>query len=178
MIGVLRFLGMVNAAVWLGATIFFMLGARTALYSSEMVSLLQPKYHPYFSGVIDHLISIRFYHLSLACALFALLLQTARWLYLGRPSRKVSLGLLIGLFLVVLINGNAIEPQLSKLHATRFSAAAPMVDRDRAVRSFRLWRFASGTLNIVLIGGIIAHLWGVANPSDSPRFISSVKFRG
>src|SRR6266496_2641930 len=51
-IGFLRFLGILNAGVWLGAAIFFTFGAGPALFSQETQNLLGPKNYPYFSGAI------------------------------------------------------------------------------------------------------------------------------
>ena len=114
----------------------------------------------------------------MVCAIIAVLHQTARWLYLGRPSRKTSFGLVAVLFVMVLINGNAVQPQLRKFHNASYAANAQAAGRDKAAKSFRTWRAINTSINLLMIGGVLVHLWRVANPSDSLRFISSVKFRG
>ena len=43
-IGPLRFIGMLNAAVWLGAVIFFTFVAAPAFFSQEMLSFLPRSY--------------------------------------------------------------------------------------------------------------------------------------
>jgi hypothetical protein len=37
---------------------------------------------------------------------------------------------------------------------------------------------AQEAFTVFLIGGVAVYFWRRANPEDSPRFISAVKFRG
>jgi hypothetical protein len=176
-IGFLRFLGLMNAAVWLGGSVFLTLVARPTLYSEEMASVLKTPSFPYFSEAMAQVFLSRYFHFHIVCALLALLHLLAEWLYMGRPARKFSLALLIGLFALALFGGNVVQPRLSELHKVRSFDAQP-ARRDLAAHSFAVWRFVSQSINLVLIGGLVVYVWRVANPSDTPRFISSVKFRG
>jgi len=177
-IGFLRLIGALNAAVWLGGAVFFTIPARSALYSNEMSRLLQPKYFPYYSTAIEHIQAAGYYSFVMTCAVIAFLHVLGEWLYFGRPSRKVSFTVVSGLLFLALIGGKIVQPNLSRLHTERYSAALSPADRAAADGSFRRWRMASEILNILIIGGVAVHLWRVANPSDNTRFISSVKFRG
>ena len=67
MIGFLRFVGLMNAAVWFGAAIFFTFGIGAAAFSPEMKELLGPKNSPYFSGAIAQILIARYFHLQLLC---------------------------------------------------------------------------------------------------------------
>jgi hypothetical protein len=58
-IGFLRLVGIANAAVWLGAAIFYTVCAGPAVVSSDMPALLGLKYFPYFSGAVGQIVLAR-----------------------------------------------------------------------------------------------------------------------
>jgi hypothetical protein len=165
-----------NAAVWLGTAIFFTFGAAPACFSSDMKSALGVPGESYFPGAVAGVVMSRYYHVSLACAVVALLHFLAKWLYMGRPSRKFSSGLLISLFVITLVASNAIRPALVRLNRQHFTATQT-VERQSAGRSFRILGAITEVLNILTIGGLIVYTWRLANPSDTLRFVSPVKFR-
>jgi len=55
-IGFLRIVGILNAAVWFGAAVFFTFGAGFAPFSAEMKRLLGSNNYPYFSGAIAQIL--------------------------------------------------------------------------------------------------------------------------
>lgn len=167
-----------NAAIWLGAAVFFTVAAGPAAGSPEMEQLLGAKNFPFFSGAFAQILLAHYFIFLGVTAFIALLHLLAEWLYMGRPTRKISMMLLAGLLGLVLIGSVWMEPQLTKLHARRFASNATMTERDAAVRSFRFWHLGFRVVNVVMIGGLVVYVWRIANPSDAPRFISSVKFRG
>jgi hypothetical protein len=178
-IGFLRFIGVMNAAVWLGGGFFLMFGTSPAISSPAMQALLGDRYFSYFSAGIENIALARFYHFEIVCALIAFLHLIAEWLYLGRPSRRrFSVSLLVAFFLVAFIGSNVLQPRLRALHTTTFSRSAQPAERQAAARSYRVWDVVTAILNYAVMGGLVVYLWRVANPSDTPRFISSVKFRG
>ena len=130
-----------------------------------------------YAGQIAQVVLGRYYHFHVACAVIAWLHLLAEWLYLGRPSRKFAFGLLGALFVLTLVGGNGLQPKLKALHHTRYYSNQ-QAEKDAATQSFRLWHGISQVLNVLMIGGLVFYLWRTANPSDTPRFISSVKFRG
>jgi len=176
-IACLRFIGLINAAIWLGAVVFFTLGASPACVSPEMETLLGAKNFPFFSGAVAQLVAVRYFSVVSVTAVIALLHLVAEWLYMGRPTRKFSLALLAGLLALVLFGGFWVEPRLEKLHATRYAANTQSDQREAAAKSFRLWHAGSRVINLIMLAGLVVYVWRVANPSDAPRFISSVKFR-
>ena len=178
MIGSLRFIGLVNAAIWLGGTVFFVLFAEPAIFSRDMQSLLEAKNFPYFSGAIDQIIAANYYHFNLICAVIALLQLLAEWLYLGRPARKVSFGLLVGLLVLGLVGDDVVLSKLKAFHKARYQLNVQPAEREAAARSFNAWRIADRLLDLCMIGGLIVFVWRAANPTDTLRFVGSVKFRG
>jgi len=167
-----------NAAIWLGATVFYSVVVGPASSSPEMERLLGANNFPFFSGAFTQIITTRYFLFLSVSAVIALLHLLAEWLYMGRPTRKISLVLLAGLLVLVLLGGGWLEPRLEQLHARRHTPNVQPADREAAARSFRLWQAGLRVLNAAMMGGLVVYVWRVANPSDAPRFISSVKFRG
>jgi hypothetical protein len=173
-IGLLRFLGLVNAAVWFGATFFFIFVADPATTASEtMRQLLGPKNFPYFSVAISQVIGTRFFGLFLVCALVAMLHMGAEWLYFGKYPRRFWLLLIFGLFLGGLAQTYGVQPKVKTLLVLQHSPSASQDQRDLAGRSVGVWRTLSTSLNVLLLGGLVVYLWRVANPPDEMRFVGA-----
>jgi hypothetical protein len=166
-----------NAAVWLGTAIFFTFGAHPACFSADMKATLGLSADSYYPGAIAGVIMTRYYHVMLASGVVALLHLLAEWLYMGRPRRKISFSLVVGLFLLTIIGGHAIEPSLLRLNKKHYTAPQT-ADRESAGKSFRILNVSGVTLNLILIGGLVLYVWRVGSPSDTLRFVSPVQFRG
>lgn len=177
MIGFLRFVGLLNAAVWLGATVFSTSGAWPAVYSVEMKELLGAKNYPYFSEAVGQIIFSRYFQLQMVCGVVALLHVLAEWLYLGRSARRFWLGLLIGLCALSLIGGYWVQPRMKALHAVNCGMNTRPEIRKAASNSFRAWRHVSHAMNVLMIGGLVLYLWRVANPADQTCFLDASKVR-
>jgi hypothetical protein len=178
-IGFLRFIGVINAAVWLGTAVFFTFGAGPACFSADMKTALGiTAENSYFPGAIAQVILSRYFHVTLACGVVALLHLLAEWLYMGRPARKFSLALVFGLFLFTFIGGNVFQPELKKLHARHYSTQLSAAEREAAGKTFRVWHGVSQVFNLFMLGGLIVYAWRVGNPPDTLRFVSPVQFRG
>jgi hypothetical protein len=174
--GFLRYIGILNAAVWLGASIFFTFGIAPAAFSAEMQNLIGANNYPYFSGAIAQILVGRYFILQLICGIVAFLHMLTEWLYLGKTPRKLWLGLLIGLFAIALIGGDWLQPKLKDLHWVKYRANQ-REQREIASQSFRAWHGAAQILNLVALVGLGLYLWRVANPPDPTRFVSTTKFR-
>lgn len=178
-IGLLRFLGLVNAAAWFGAASFFIFVVDPALTNSEaMKLLLGPASFPYFSGAVSQVIADRFFGLFLICALLAMLHTGAEWLYFGKYPRRLWLILIFGLFLGGLAQVYGVQPKLKQLLLLQHSRSSRPELREPAAHSFRAWHALSTTLNIFLLAGLGIYLWRVANPPDEMRFVGAGSFPG
>jgi hypothetical protein len=175
-IGFLRFVGILNAAVWFGTAIFFTFGTGLVPFSQEMRNLLGPSNFPFFSGAIAQILIARYFHFQVGCAMIAALHLLAEWLYLGKYPQKLQAGLLIGLASAALIGGYWLQPRLKALHATKYSVNTRPEIREAAARSFKAWHGVSQVVNLLMVGGLAVYLWRAANPSDQTRFVSAVKF--
>ncbi len=174
--GLLRFVGILNAAAWFGAAIFFTLGAGLAPFSIDMQRLLGSNNFPYFSGAIAQITIARYFRLQLVCGAVAVVHLLAEWLYLGKHPHKIQVGLLVALCSAALLGGYWLQPKLNALHATKYGLNTRPEVREAADHSFRAWHVVSQVVNLLLVGGLAAYLWRAANPSDPTRFVSSVKF--
>ena len=175
-IGFLRFVGILNAAVWLGTAVFFTFGAGPAPFSTEMMNLLGLRNFPYFSGAVAQIIIARYFKFQLVCAMIAVLHLLAEWLYLGKRPPKWQVGLLIGLTVAALIGGYWLQPRMKALHVTKYGVNTPPETRLTAERSFRAWHGVSQGVNFLLISGLAIYLWRAANPADTTRFVSAMRF--
>jgi hypothetical protein len=172
----LRFIGLLNAAVWFGTAIFFSFGAGLVPFSQEMKDLLGPANYPYFSGAIAQILIKRYFAFQVGCALVAVLHLLAEWLYLGKYPQKLQVGLIVGLAATALVGAYWLQPKLKVLHATKYGVTTRPEMREAADRSFRAWHGVSQVINLLLVGGLGAYLWRAGNPSDQTRFVSAFRF--
>jgi hypothetical protein len=175
-IGFLRFVGILNAAVWFGAAVFFSFGAGLVPFSPEMKALLGPKNAPYFSGAIAQLLIARYFQCQIACAAVAALHLLAEWLYLAKSPQKLQVALLILLSAVALAGGYWLQPKMKTLHAIKYGLNTRPETREAADHTFRAWHGISQVVNLLAVGGLAAYLWRATNPPDPTRFVSAAKF--
>ncbi len=176
-IGFLRFIGLLNASVWLGGAVFCLAGIGPACSSQELHGVLPGGNFPFFSGAIAHVFLGRCFQLQTACALIALLHVLTERAYLGKPEFKSTLGLLTVLLALCLLGGNELQPTLRHLHLTRYAPNLPAAVHAAAGRSYTLWSVVLQCLNLTVILGLSVYLWRIAHPTTAPRFFSSQKFR-
>ena len=170
-------MGRLNAAVWLGATVFCSTAFLAAVNSPDMVNLVGVKYFAQLSGAITQIIFARLFQLQIACALLAWLHLLGEWLYLGHQPRRWPVGLLTGLFTLSLMGSLWLGPRLRGLHRAQNTPNARLEDRDLANRSFQWWHGVFQAVNVVMIGGVLVYFWRVTQTDDSPRFVRPVNFR-
>jgi hypothetical protein len=179
---VIRFIGILNAAVWLGAAVFFTFFAAPAFFSGDIKNF---GLHPFWPGAMAQLIIARFFQLQYICAVVALAHLLAEWVYLGRALHRSTLGLLLGLLMVGLVGGLWLQPKMKELHLAKYSMGpnykpVPMPDavRIRAAQSFRRWHGVSQVVNLAMLAGLAFYFWRVIHPPDNLRFVGAPKFRG
>lgn len=178
MIGVLRFIGIFNAAIWLGGAVFFTFGAGQAPFSDAMKELLTESNYPYFSGAIAQLLIAKYFALHLICGVVALVHLGAEGLYLGRPVRRSTLILLLALFGFGLLGSFWLQPKMKELHQHKYAPNLPQETRDQKAKSFRIWHATSQVVNIFVLGGLCVYVWRANNPPDPTRFVSAMQFKG
>jgi hypothetical protein len=175
-IPLLRSIGILNAAVWFGAALFFTFVGGPAIFSSDMRNLLGHNF-PFFSGAIFEVLARRYFQLQVVCAIIALAHLAAEWLYLAKYPQKLSLALVLCLCLTCGVGGWWFQPKLHRLHALRYGLSTPSAPRLAAEHAFPAWQTGAHLVNFLTVAGLAVYLWRVANPPDPTRFVSAAKFR-
>ena len=165
--GFLRFVALVNAAVWLGASLFFTFGVAQGVFSQEMRDLLQ---HEYYPGAVAQILFKRFFLLQYGCATIAIVLYLWESLYRGRKFERFTFGVLIGLLAVALVGGLWLQPKLKTLHQTKYNTRATETERAEAKKLFGPLHGASQGVNLLVMFGLFYYFWKLTNgnrPSTS-----------
>ncbi len=166
MIGFLRTVGVINAALWFGGTVFFTFFSGPAFFSDSMVNLLGKAY----AGAAAQIVIERYFTLHLVCGLLALAHLVAESLYLGRPILRRTLALVAAVFILTLVGKYGLQPTLQRLHLKMYHPTTPAELREPARKSFGLWHAASSSLNLVVLVGVSAYLLRAARSGDNSRF--------
>jgi hypothetical protein len=180
---VIRFIGVLNAAIWLGAAVFFTFAAAPAFFSGEVEKL---GLHAFWRGAMAQLVLARYFQLQYFCGFIAGAHLLTEYFYLGRRLQRVTLWLLIGLLGVSIAGGLWIQPKLKRLNLVRYSmsesykpAAIPAPTRAAAAESFRFWHRISQIMNLAGMGALSVYFWRAVHPPDDLRFVGATsKFRG
>ena len=181
MILVIRFIGVMNAAIWLGAVVFFTFAAAPAFFTGEIKTL---GLHPFWPGAMAQLVLARFFYLQYVCGAIAMAHLLAEWVYLGRPLSRLTLGILIGLLCIGFVGGLGLQPKLKRLNLVKYSmseeykpAKIPDEERIAANKSFRVWHGVASSINLLALAGLVVYFWRVTHPTDNLRFVSATQFR-
>jgi hypothetical protein len=164
-IGFLRIVGVANAAMWFGASIFI-LWLQPAFFSDEMIRLLTRPY----AGAAAQIVIERYFIFHELCGVIALTHLVAEWLYMGKPLQRLTLWLLLGIFALGLVGGHSLQPRLRSLHRTIYGPGSTPQQIDQAKQSFKLWHATSQALNLVVLVGVAVYLWRATTPGSGYRY--------
>jgi hypothetical protein len=164
MIRVLRLVGIINAALWFGAAVFFTFVVGPAFFSKDMRALLGDAH----AGAAVQVVLARYFALHQVCAGVALVHLLTEGFYLGRPIWRWPLALLVGILLLSGVGAYGLQPRLRALHRTWRGPGTPPELRLVAERSFHLWHGVSQVFNLVVVAGVLVHLVRVTRPPEEP----------
>jgi hypothetical protein len=170
--GFLRFVGLLNAAIWCGSAIFLII-ALPALFSPELKRSLTPA----GVGFAAEFVLARYFLVQYWCAGIALAHLLAEWLYCGRPLWRLNSGLLAVVLSLSLVGGLWVQPKMRALHVAHYFGRTSE-QQMQAARTFATWHAASEVANLLVIACLICYLWQVSREQESPRFVSFSKIRG
>jgi hypothetical protein len=170
----IRFVGLINIAVWFGAGVFFTVAAGPAFFSADMLSFL-PRPH---AGRAAEVVIERYLLLQQWCGAIALLHMLVAYLYSGRQVERLSLGLVSTLLVLALIGSHWLVPHMHQLQRTMYSPVTSAVQQAAARSSFGLLHGASQVVNLLMILALLYHLWHLTRPLNPPRFGALDKIRG
>jgi len=170
MTAILRFVGILNAAIWLGGAVYFSFVAGRLPFSGEMQALLG-KSHDYYSGAIAMMGVSRYFTFHLFCSIVALVHLAAEWLYQDRRNRKFMLWLVGTLLALTLLGGYWLQPKMRNLHRIKYAANYPETARAAAAKSFGRWHALSMTMNLFMMGGLVIYTMHMTRPPEVARFV-------
>jgi hypothetical protein len=168
-IGFLRFVGIVNTAVWFGATLFFTLAVWPAFFSPEMKGLLGRAF-PIYSEPLALVLLGKFYLVQQVCGAVALFHLLLEWLYSGRGQPKFLVFALLGVFAVGLIGGYAVKPQMRTLHDKQYDRGYSAEQKKKLANGHSLLRGFVHVTNALACVTLLVYMWRLSNPPDAPRF--------
>lgn len=161
MISFLRFLGVLNVAVWLGAAVFVTFFGGPTFFSDRMIHALADQ--RYYAGAAAQVFLSRYFLLHYICGVLAVIHLLAEWSYLGRQLTRITLGLLAIIIGLVLFGGVWMQPKLHDLHQTKYRSAVAE-EHDAAAKTFRAWHGASQAANLVVNMGLLLYFWRLTHP--------------
>lgn len=183
MTAILRFVGILNAALWLGGSVFFTFVSGQIPFLPETKELLgrlgpaNASFSAYLAGAIAQIGIARFFTFQLICGVIALAHLAAEWLYQERRGRKALLLLLLVLFGLTMVGNFGLQPKMKRLHAIKYAPNYPSAQRDAAARSFGMWHGVSMTLNLFMLGGLVVYAMQMSRPPETARFVRPSPFR-
>ncbi len=170
----LRLIGVINAAVWLGASVTMVCAVAPAFFSSAMLRLL-PLSH---SGAAELIIAQHGFVLQYFCGAIALGHLVVEWIYAGKALRRWPTYLVGGLLGLALLGGQVLQPKLQRLHLEMYGVRSTRQQRERAGAAFRSWQLVVHAANVLTIFGLATYVWQVTSTGIAPRFVGATKFRG
>jgi hypothetical protein len=159
-ISFLRFLGVANAAIWLGAAVFVTFFAGPAFFSPEMLAVFGGQ--RYYAGAAAEIFISRYFFLHELCAGFALLHLLAEKFYLGRSLTRTTLALWFLLVALTLGGGLIAQPKMRALHREMYFGTPAA--QATAKKTFGAWHGAAQAANLLVTISLLGYFWRVTHP--------------
>jgi hypothetical protein len=170
----LRALGVFNAAVWVGSTVFFTFFAGPAFFSDEMIGILTKPY----AGAAAQVVIKRLFWLQLGCLTLAWTHLVFEYIYLGRQVARDLVVVLTVLLVLISLGSFHLQPKLRSLHKVKYGPISTEIQRHEADQSFKTWHGVSQTLNLFVLLGQLYYFYRLQSSMNNPRFVPTTKFRG
>lgn len=167
MLAFLKFVGLLNAAIWLGALLFASFVVLPVFFSPEVTPALM---HRYYSGRIAEIVLRRLVWVQLVCGGIALLHYFGEWLYAGKPLPRFAAGSVVAMLLFVSIGGFWLQPQMERWHLLKYASNTTPVQRADAAKKFSRWHGVSQVINLLVVAGVIVHFVRHANMPAATKF--------
>ena len=164
--GFLRFVGLFNAAVWVGGSVFFSFLAGSVFFAPEVTDFTPPPYN----GLVAQAMLGRYFTLHYICGTIALLHLLIGWLYSGGGFPKRAVAVVCVLLGLALVGGKFISSKLAVWHQQKYQfqlkteGEPPMIENkkyDASVIQSAKWKFAvwHGVSQIVNLAMLILLIW-------------------
>jgi hypothetical protein len=171
---VLRFIGLLNAAVWLGGMVFFtVVVGPTLFYNPEIQSLVSRMR----IGAIAQVLIEQYMIGQQWCAGIALVHLMAEWLYFGRLNSKISLWILLGCLTISMLGAHVMVPEMKALHLRMYAPQKNAEEQAAAKRSFGILHGTSQVTNLLALCGVLFYYWRLSYGNQGGKTGSGARFR-
>jgi hypothetical protein len=163
--------GIVNAALWFGASVFFAGVVLPGVFSGDTHKLFgEETAYRYYAGGVAMALFQRFFVLQYVCGLVALAHLCAEKLYLGRAFPRLTTGIVAGALGLSLIGGLWVQPHLREFRQTMYAPTASAEQKAAAEHSFGVLHGVSELANLVMLAGLLVYLVNVSRQEESARY--------
>jgi len=170
MLQVLRFLGLMNAAVWLGGVVYFSAaGIRTVFQPS-----IRALFHEYYVGTVAQALQASYFRFQVVCAAVAIVHLLLLWWLRPRHVQRPLATIVAIMSALVVLTAFVIQPQMKSLFETKHRAPT-WAQRETAATRFRVWHGVSQGFNLLILGGLVFYVWRMAAPADEVKFLTTQK---
>lgn len=173
---ILRFIGLLNAAVWLGAMVLFTAIVGPGMFSPEVKMLVGRS--EWMPGAIAQILVERYMVLQQWCAAIALVHLIFDWLYTGKLFAKSSLIILVVCLGIALAGTRLLAPQMKQLHVMKYSPQTTAAQKEHAARSFRILHATSQITNLMALCGVLFYYWRLSVGPQGVRSSAGSRYRG
>ena len=177
MIGLLRLVGVLNAAVWFGAAIFLTFFVAPTIFSPD----LKRHIGEVWQGFIATRLLERYFVVQYVCSIIALVHAFAEWIYVGKPLHRPTMIVLATITIFVFAGGLWLQPKMKMLHEVKYGYGrgvnTPVEQREQAAKSFGALHGLSSTINLIAVCGLVFYVWRLTAVPNGPRFVPTSKFR-
>ena len=174
--GFLRFVGLFNAAVWVGGSVFFSFLAASVFFTPEVKAFAPPP----ANGLVAQAVLGRYFALHYICGTIASLHLLIEWLYNGGGFPKRTIAIVCVLLGFALFGGNFISPKLTVWHQQKHQVELksdgeqPLTETveqtekvvQNAERKFAVWHGVSQIVNLAMLILLIWRFWRMTHPNE------------
>lgn len=153
----IRFLGLLTIAVWVGASLFFTVVVGPAFFSNEMLSFLPRPY----AGRAAEVMLERYFLLQQCCAGIGIVYLIVDCFYTGRPFDVVNVSLLAGVLAIGVFSGHWLQPRMHELQRVRYAQSATVPQKEEAAARFTKFHARSQVLNLLAVLAGLGSLYRV-----------------
>ena len=164
-------MGIVNAAVWFGAAIFFTAVVAPAVFSPETAALFggNPETSRFYAGGVALILFERYFTLQVVCGTVALVHLLLERMYLGRKIAMWVRVLVMALLVLSLVGDYWVQPKMHDLRHSMYAAPTPAL-REQARRAFGAWHGVAQTVNLIALGGLLVYLLRASRSAEPGRY--------
>ena len=171
---ILRFIGLLNAAVWLGAMVLFTAVLGPALFGPEIKQVLRGEWMP---GAVAQILVTHYMLLQQCCAGIALVHLIFDWLYTGKLFAKSSLIILVVCLGMAFAGTRLLGPRMKELHLMKYAVQSTPAQREYAKRSFGILHGTAQVTNLLALCGVLFYYWRLSVGPQGARSGASARYR-